>query len=84
MLKKRVIKVCLGSSCYSRGNSMMISHVQKFIRVHALEDKVEFSGEHCRNECVQGPNIRINGKVFRQADIDSIDELLNKELGELL
>lgn len=84
MLKKRIVKICLGSSCFSRGNNELITVVQKFIRQKQIEDKVEFSGDHCCNECIQGPNLKIEGKAFHQVTIESIEQILEKELSELL
>lgn len=84
MLKKRIIKICLGSSCFSRGNNELISIVQKYIRQHQIEDKVEFKGDHCCNECIQGPNLKIEGKSFHEVTKESIIEILDKELSDLL
>jgi NADH:ubiquinone oxidoreductase subunit E len=84
MLNKRKIKICLGSSCFSRGNNELVSIVEKYIRNKHIEDKVEFSGDHCCNECIQGPNFRVGGKVFHQVTKESILQILDKELGELL
>ena len=83
MLKKRQIKICLGSSCFSRGNSELVPQIEKYIRQHHLEDKVNFSGDHCCNECLQGPNIRISGKAFRGVRAETIEQILNEELKDL-
>ena len=84
MLNKRIIKICLGSSCFSRGNNELISEIQKFIRKNSLEDKVSFSGDHCFSCCSEGPSLRINGKLFQKMDRESIDKILRKELSDLL
>jgi NADH:ubiquinone oxidoreductase subunit E len=84
MLNKRVIKICLGSSCFSRGNQDLIAEVQKFIRTHSLEDKVAFSGDHCFTECSQGPNIMINGHKYNGISKESIPGILEQQLRDLL
>lgn len=60
----------------------MVSLVQKYIRIHQMEDKVEFSGDHCCNKCVEGPNIKIEGKSFHKISPESIEQILKQELSE--
>jgi NADH:ubiquinone oxidoreductase subunit E len=84
MLNKRIIKLCHGSSCFSRGNKELVNVVQHFIRTNNLEDKVSFSGDHCFETCSEGPNIRINGKLFQHVDKENIIEILKTELSDIL
>ncbi|MBN1117724.1 MAG: (2Fe-2S) ferredoxin domain-containing protein [Bacteroidales bacterium] len=84
MLKKRLIKICLGSSCYSRGNRELVPIVQKYIQRKNLEDKVEFSGDHCFEECSNGPNIRIDGRLFQQVNKENIQIILEEQLKDLI
>jgi NADH:ubiquinone oxidoreductase subunit E len=84
MLIKRNIQICMGSSCFSRGNSEIISEIQKFIRKHNLGDKVNFNGDHCFSECSEGPNIRIGENIFQKINKVNITELLKNELRDLL
>lgn len=84
MLRKTVVKICLGSSCFSRGNKELVPIIQKFIRKNQLESKVDFSGDHCNNECLEGPNLRIAGKVFHKVSSSTIEDILKCELAELL
>ncbi len=84
MLNKRVIKLCHGSSCFSRGNKNLVSVVQHFIRANNLEDKVAFSGDHCFEVCSNGPNIKIDGKLFQHINEENIEEILKNELSDIL
>jgi NADH:ubiquinone oxidoreductase subunit E len=84
MLNKRIIKLCHGSSCFSRGNKELVNVIQHFIRINNLEDKVAFSGDHCFETCNEGPNIRINGKLYQQVNIENITEILKNELSDIL
>jgi NADH:ubiquinone oxidoreductase subunit E len=83
MLNKRIIKICLGSSCFSRGNQDMIAEIQKFIRIHALEDKVSFIGDHCFEQCSEGPNMMINGIVFNGISKEKISVIMEQQLSDL-
>lgn len=84
MLNKRNIAICMGSSCFSRGNNELISEIQKFIRIHSLEDKVSFSGDHCFSNCSEGPNLRIEEQIIPNIKKENIADILKKELSDLL
>ena len=84
MINKTQIKICLGSSCFSRGNRELLTAVRKFIRVRKIDDKVAFCGDHCANACHLGPNIRIGGKLINNVSLENITEILEKNLQAIL
>lgn len=84
MLIKRKIILCLGSSCFSRGNNELVDIIQKFIRQHNLSDKVSFSGDHCFGNCSQGPNLKIGSKLIEQVNSANIEQILKENLNELI
>ncbi len=84
MLNKTQIQICLGSSCFSRGNQDLVDIIKKFIKKHHLENRVAFSGSHCSNMCEKGPNIRIAGRVIHNISKDNIELILNNNLKELM
>jgi NADH:ubiquinone oxidoreductase subunit E len=77
----RKITVCMGSSCFGHGNSVIARMVQDFITNNNLEDKVEVSGCLCEGECCEGPNIRIDGKLYSHVTPGRLNDLLKHELG---
>jgi len=83
MINKVQIKICLGSSCFSRGNNELVKMVQKYIRNANLEGKVAFMGDHCTGNCNDGPNIRIGGKHFISVSSENIIEILDANLKDL-
>lgn len=74
------ITICMGSSCFSRGNSAIAQMVQEFIINNNLEDKVEVRGCLCEGECREGPNIRIDGKLYSNVSPGSLEDLLKMNL----
>lgn len=74
------ITVCLGSSCFSRGNKMLLREVDDFISANHLEKKVLVKGAHCLNLCGQGPILIIQDKTFEKVDYKTVKELLNNHL----
>lgn len=77
---KTVLRICLGSSCYSRGNSKVLNRVKEYLDEHNLEDQVDFRGELCSGNCARGPVFTINGQVFEQVDEHNIVRILDDYL----
>lgn len=82
--KKRIdISVCMGSSCYPRGNRETLEKLKKYINENSLNDQVIMKGNLCEGLCKDGPNIRINGVIYHDIDYYSvlkvISEILNGE-----
>ena len=76
----KTITVCMGSSCFSRGNSVNTEIIQKFIENYNLTDSVQVRGCLCEGECKHGPNIRIDDKLFSNVYSEGLVELLQHEL----
>lgn len=74
------IEICLGSSCFSRGNREMVQVIRDFLRKNHLDDKVVLRGARCMNRCSEGPFIIINGKTYACIGIQEIEKILEKEL----
>ncbi len=62
------ITICLGSSCYARGNNILLDLVRQFLSDNGLEDKVILKGELCSTHCSCGPNIRIGDVLISELD----------------
>jgi len=75
------ITVCMGSSCFGKGNQATAEAVTRFIEEHKLEDKIEVSGCLCSNHCAKGPNILINDKLISGVSEQSIGAVIAQELG---
>ena len=75
------ITVCMGSSCFGKGNQAAAEAVTRFIEEHKLEDKIEVAGCLCGNHCAEGPNIMINDKLISGVSDQSIGAVIAQELG---
>lgn len=71
------VTLCMGSSCFSRGNEAALRSLEDFIEREGLSDRVSLRGEHCMGNCAQGPNIRINGELYQNQHPGGIIELVN-------
>jgi NADH:ubiquinone oxidoreductase subunit E len=74
------IVICLGSSCFARGNKMIVQEIKKFLEENNLMHKVIFRGKHCFGKCENGPALTIGKKKFEQITLGSIREILENEL----
>ncbi len=80
MEKKINIRLCLGSSCYSRGNDKVLEKIKNYLRSHNLEDQVDFRGSLCCGKCSHGPNLEIDGQKFKAITEENIESILTLSL----
>lgn len=78
--KKNKIVICLGSSCFSRGNNKNVEVINEFMRDNKSSIEIDFTGTLCEDKCNKGPNILINNKLYNAVDPNSLVELLNHVL----
>lgn len=72
------IIICMGSSCFSRGNKKSVRIIQDYLREHELGDQVVLSGSHCFGCCDQGPIVQLNDKVHYQVNPDELVSILDQ------
>lgn len=72
------ITICLGSSCFSRGNGKTLKVVEDYLEKNNLKAKVFFHGDLCTNNCDKGPIIKINDTVYTGITADNVTEVLKK------
>lgn len=80
MLVKKSLVICLGSSCFARGNKQLVQLIRKYLDEHKLSHRVDFKGKHCFGNCENGPAIQIDDKRFDHINVENIREILDKEL----
>lgn len=80
MPDKIEIIICLGSSCFSRGNKKTVQAIDAYIKEHNLTDRVYFHGGHCFGKCDKGPIVKINNKYYENVDHISVIDILANEI----
>jgi NADH:ubiquinone oxidoreductase subunit E len=71
------IIICMGSSCFARGNEQNLKIIEDFIAENKLDDKVRISGSCCTGHCAEGPNIIIDGECYHRVKKEMLIDLLN-------
>ena len=77
---RKTIAICMGSSCYARGNARNADIIQRWLAREGVDATVEFAGTLCEGLCREGPNLRIGDKVYRGVDPAAIEDILEHEL----
>jgi len=78
MKHKVVIEICMGSSCFSRGNNKTLKVIQNYLKEHELEGRVVMKGNHCFSDCSKGPVVKIDETLHENINTDNIIELLEE------
>lgn len=83
MAQETEIQICLGSSCFSRGNKELVIFIKEYLKKNHLEDKVIFKGARCMGNCSHGPNLRIGNVMIEEVTLSNVEGILEKELSGL-
>lgn len=70
------VVVCLGSSCFARGNSANLAVIEAYLQNHELEDAVRVTGCLCQDECKRGPNLTVQGEHIHEVSAARLREIL--------
>ena len=82
MMQKLKIMICMGSSCFARGNEDNLRLIEDYIREHQLNDRIDLSGRCCAKQCAEGPNISIDGVLYNRISKDQLMKLLEEKFGK--
>ena len=75
---KLSISICMGSSCFARGNDKNLALLEEVIKVNNLELKVDLMGSRCENICSKGPTIKVNDVYQYAITKEAIVEILKE------
>lgn len=76
---KRTIRICLGSSCFSRGNKANLEAVKEYLAEKGISADVSFSGILCEDMCDRGPIISIDDKIYEGVNLSRLLKILQEE-----
>jgi NADH:ubiquinone oxidoreductase subunit E len=83
MAQRIEMQICLGSSCFSRGNREVVMFIKEYLKKNHLEDRIVFKGARCMNLCSNGPNLKINERTIEGVTMSRIEDILESEFGNL-
>ena len=82
MARETEMHICLGSSCFSRGNKDVVLFIRDYLKKNHLEDKVIFKGGRCMGNCSNGPNLKVNEVIREGVTLSKIESILDVELAK--
>ena len=71
------IIICMGSSCFARGNERALGIIKSYINKNGLDANVEFRGKLCTELCNKGPVITINDICYENVNPESVTDILD-------
>lgn len=78
-MSKPKITICMGSSCFARGNERNLAFCEEFLAERGLQDEVdlELIGSLCTGNCADGPVVIVDGRTYRRVDRGVMGDILN-------
>lgn len=68
--------VCLGSSCFARGNAQNLAVVEEYLVSHGMQNSLRVTGCLCQDECKRGPNLIVRGEHLHEINPSRLREVL--------
>ena len=82
--EKLKVELCMGSSCFARGNSGNLIGLEEYIEHNGLADRIELEGHLCLGRCNTGPHMKIGDKEYSGiSDPDAVADIIRKTLEEM-
>ena len=72
------IEICMGSSCFLRGNREALRDIQAYVAAEASDASVTLRGILCHKACQDGPIIIVDGATYRNVAPGQAVPLLRK------
>jgi len=70
------VVVCLGSSCFARGNAQNLAAIEAYLANHGLQNSVRLTGCLCQDECKCGPNLVVHGEHMHDINPARLGKIL--------
>lgn len=79
MVKPNIV-ICMGSSCFARGNGKTVEACESFLEERGLRDEVDvdLGASLCTGNCADGPIVVVDGKVYTHVDPLVMRDILEK------
>ncbi|QTA38538.1 iron hydrogenase small subunit [Thermosipho ferrireducens] len=78
--EKTTVKICLGTSCYSKGSYEILSELIDLTNKEKWAKNIEIKGTFCVENCGKAPNVVVNDRIISEANIQKIKEVLEENV----
>ena len=78
IMAKPKIVICMGSSCFARGNEKTVEACESFMAERGLKDEVDvdLGASLCTGNCADGPIVVVDGEKHTHVDEDAMRGIL--------
>ena len=73
------MNICIGSSCHLKGSRLIVAELQKLVKEHGLNDRIELAGQFCMGNCQKGVCVTVDGEAFSLTP-DTTREFFEKDV----
>lgn len=72
------VTLCMGSSCFARGNEKNLALCENFLAARGLRDEVDLvlGASPCTGNCADGPVVIVDGKTYKHVDEGVMNDIL--------
>ena len=84
MTRKLEVKVCVGSSCHIQGSTNTLRALETLIQKSNLADRVLLKADLCLENCLQAPNVVVEGTIYGGVTPEKAEEFFNANVLPLL
>ncbi|MFW5694799.1 MAG: (2Fe-2S) ferredoxin domain-containing protein [Alkalispirochaeta sp.] len=70
------IELCMGSSCFARGNREALSLVMQYLESTDQRDSVDLRGHLCADSCSHGPVLKVAGTRHTDVTPEGVLEIV--------
>lgn len=78
-MSKKVVEVCLGTSCHLLGASDLLEWLQNGLP-QPFKERLDIRGVACLKHCHQGPCLRLDGRLITGASPENLLQELTRVL----
>ncbi len=80
IMERLSVELCMGSSCFARGNARTLTMLEEYIAENTLGDRVELVGHLCLGACSAGPNVKIGEVTHSGISSECVIDLVREAL----
>lgn len=76
------VALCMGSSCFSRGNVANLDAIRRHLEARGVALEVTLRGHLCEGRCKEGPHLLIDGRLHDRVTPALARTLVDRALAE--
>ncbi len=83
-VQKTPVSVCVGTNCYLRGSYDTLKRLAGLAKEAGVADQLDFKATFCFENCMQSPNVQVDGELHGGITPDKAEEFFTKTIKPLV